>query len=368
MQKEQITDKEAICLLIEFVIGSSLILGVGGDAKNDAWISGIVGIVMAIPMFLIFSRLLSLFHGMDLYDILETVLGKILGKAVAIIYIWYSFHLGALVLRNFGEFTRTVAMPETPMITTMFCMGLVCIVGVRLGIEVLGRTTAYFIPVLFFILIVVQLLALPQFHFNYLMPIWGNGFGKIFKGGFSAFSYPFAETVVFVGVFSSLKTVSSPYRVYFIGILISGITVVLATIRNIAILGIMLGSVKFPSYSAVSSITIGDFLQRIEVTVSVVFIFGVFIKSSICLLATCRGIAKVFNLKDYRSIVIQTGLLMIYFSYIVYKNSMEMRYWAFKVYPYYAFPMQVLLPVIIWIISEIKTRKNKELYRSGYRG
>ncbi|MGE5678534.1 MAG: GerAB/ArcD/ProY family transporter [Pseudomonadota bacterium] len=359
MQKEQITDKEAIFLLIEFIIGSSLILGVGGDAKNDAWIAAIAGIIMVIPMMLIFSRLLSLFHEKDLFDILEIALGKVMGRVVALIYIWYAFHLGALVLRNFGEFTNTVAMPETPMLVTLLCMGSVCIIGVKLGVEVLGRTTAYFLPILFFILVIVQLLALPLLQYNYIKPILGNGIVPVLKGGFLAFSFPFAETVVFLGVFDSLKKPKSPFRVYFWGLLISGITIIVTTIRNIAMLGSTLGSLKFPSYAAVSSISIGDFLQRIEVTVSVVFIFGVFVKSSICLLVACKGISKILKLKNYRSIVVQTGLLMIYFSFIVYDNSMEMRYWAFKVYPYYAFPMQVILPIIIWVFAEIKVKKGK---------
>ena len=88
-----------------------------------------------------------------------------------------------------------------------------------------------------------------------------------------------------------------------------------------------------------------------------VFIFGVFIKGSICLLFVCKGIEKMFKLKDYRTIVIQTGLLMIYFSYIIYDNSMTMKYWAFKVYPIYAFPFQVILPIMIWITAEVKVRK-----------
>ena len=49
MQKEQITDKEAIYILIVFIIGSSLIIGIGGDAKNDAWISGIIATIMLFP-------------------------------------------------------------------------------------------------------------------------------------------------------------------------------------------------------------------------------------------------------------------------------------------------------------------------------
>jgi spore germination protein KB len=358
MQKELITDKEAICLVIMFVIGSSLIIGVGGDAENDAWIAIIVGIIMTIPILLVFSRILSLFQGKDLFDILNITLGKTIGKIVSILYIWYAFHLGALVLRNFGEFTNSVAMPETPMIVILLCMGLLSIIAVSLGIEVLGRTTTYFLPILFFLLAAVLLLAIPQLNLDYIKPILGNGLTPVLKGGFGAFSFPFAETVLFIGVFSSLKTKKSPFRVYFWGISIAAIIIILTTIRNISLLGNMLGSFYFPSYEAVSMINIGDVIERIEVTVAGVFIFGVFIKSSVCLLVVCKGLGKMFNLKDYRSIVIQTGLLMVYFSYTVYDNSMEMQYWAFKVYPYYAFPFQVILPIIIWISAEIKARKN----------
>lgn len=359
MQKELITDKEAICLIIIFVIGSSLIIGVGGDSKNDAWIAAIVGIIMAIPILLVYARILSLFQGKDLFDILNLVLGKIVGKIVTVIYIWYAFHLGALVLHNYGEFINTVAMPETPMIVPMLCLGLTCVYAARLGVEVLGRITTYLLPILFFILIVVQVMAIPQLNFSNLKPILGNGLGPVLKGAFSTFSFPFAETVLFMGLFSSLKMNKSPYRVYFWGIFIASLVIIITTIRNITVLGNMLGSFYFPSYEAVSMISIGDFLQRIEVTVSVVFIFAVFTKTSICLLAASKGIEKLFNLKDYRSIVIQTGLLMIYFSYFIYDNSMQMKDWAFKVYPYYAFPVQVILPVIIWIFAEIKVKKMK---------
>jgi len=357
MQKEQITDKEAICLLIVFIIGSSLIIGIGGEANNDAWIAGIVGVLMAIPMLLIFSRLLSLFQGKDLFDILYITLGTVIGKIVAILYIWYAFHLGALVLRNFGEFINTVAMPETPMFVSLFCLGLVCIIAVRLGIEVLGRITTYFLPILLFILVVVHFLAIPQLHLNYIKPILGNGLISVLKGGLLTFSFPFAETVLLIGVFGSLKTKKSPFKVCYWGISISAIVIIITTIRNTAVLGNMLDSFYFPSYAAVSRIKIGDFIQRIEVSVAFVFIFGVFIKSSICLLVACKGIGKMFNLKDYRTIVIQMGLLMIYFSYIVYDNTMMMRYWAFKVYPFYAFPLQVILPIMIWVLAEIKLKQ-----------
>ncbi|HEY9063326.1 MAG TPA: GerAB/ArcD/ProY family transporter [Pseudobacteroides sp.] len=146
-------------------------------------------------------------------------------------------------------------------------------------------------------------------------------------------------------------------EVYFYGILFAGTMIVLLTLRNITILGELLGRLYFPSYTAVSRISISDFLQRIEVSVAIVFITCVFIKVSICMYVASKGVSKIFNLNDYRSVTIQTGLLTIFFAYIMYKNIMEMKYWAFNVYQYYSFPFQVILPVIIWIIIEIKCKR-----------
>lgn len=357
MEKEFITDKEAICLLILFVIGTSLIIGIGG-INNDAWLAGIIGIILSIPVLAIYARIISLFPRKSLYDILIAVFGKIIGRIVSVFYAIYAFHLGALVLRNFGEFIKIVAMPETPLFVPIFCIGLVAVIASRLGIEVIARTSTFFLPIVFFIIVIVGLFAIPQLHVNYLKPVLGHGIKPILSGGFAAFSFPFCETVVFMCVFSSLKTKKSPFKVYKLSILIAGLTIIIVTIRNIVVLGDMLGSFYFPSYEAVSRIKIGDFLQRIEVTVSFVFFIGVLLKSSVCLLAAAKGAARLFNLKDYRTVVIQIGLLMIYFAYIVYSNSMMMKYWAFNIYPYYAFPVQVIIPIVLWIFAEVKTRNN----------
>ncbi|MDP4118495.1 MAG: endospore germination permease [Bacillota bacterium] len=357
MEKEFITDKEAICLFIVFVIGSSLVIS-GGGAKNDSWIAVIIGVAMAIPLMVIYARMISLFPGQNLYDISVTVFGKIGGSIITIIYIIYAFHLGALVLRNFGEFIKIVAMPETPMLFSLFSMGMISIIAARLGIEVMARTSTFFLPIVFAILSIVQLLAIPQFHMEYLKPILGNGIHPVLNGGFAIFSFPFCETVLFICLFSSLKSKKSSFRVYKFGILITTFLFIIVTIRNIGVLGNTLDSYYFPSYEAVRRIKIGDFLQRMEVTVSFVLFIGVLFKSSVCLLAAAKGVSKLFKLNDYRSVVIQIGLMMIYFAYIIYDNSMQMKYWALKIYPYYAFPVQVIIPVILWIFAEVKVRKS----------
>ena len=132
------------------------------------------------------------------------------------------------------------------------------------------------------------------------------------------------------------------------------------------ILGELNEALYFPSHEAVSRISIGSFLERIEVTVSLVFIASAFIKCSVCLFTACKGVSRVFNLHNYTSVVIQIGLLMIYFSYIVYKNIMDMNSWVYKIYPYYSFPFQVIIPIALWIIAEIKHRNKSATARKNY--
>lgn len=358
MRKEQLNDKEGISLLTLFVTGSTLIVGIGSEAENDAWIAGIVALLMSVPMLLVYARILSIFQGKEPFEILEATMGKILGKAAAILYVWYAFHLGSLVIRNFGEFLATVAMRETPMIVSILILTLTCIVGARSGIEVMARTAAYLLPIFMVIIVAVQLLAIPQLEPSYLKPILGKGIVPVLRGAFYAFSFPFTETVLMTGVFYALKK-KSHYKVYLSGVLIAGATIILLSARNIMILGFMRNRLFYASHTAVAMISVGEFLQRIEVTVSFTFAVGVFIKAAVCMFVACKGLSKAIGLSDYRSIVIQTGLLMAYFAFIVYENTKEMFDWAMKVYPYYAFPFQVILPLIIWVLAEIKAKKMK---------
>lgn len=357
MQNEFITGKQAICIMMMFVMGSTLILGVGGEAKNDAWLAGIAGLLMSLPMILIYSRIHTLFKDKDLFEIMELSLGKVAGKLITLVYVLYAFHLGALVLRNFGELVNTINMPETPLLVPILCLGAVCIVGVRAGIESIGRFCTVFLPIILAILLIVQLMALHHFEMENLRPILGGGIAPILQGGFSVFAFPFAETVLFLGFLNAVRT-DKPYRrLYMVSVWAAGGVIIYLTVRNIAVLGETLAMLYFPSYTAVSRVDVKDYIERIEVTVAIVFVVSAMVKGTVCLFFAGKGLAHLTGIADYRPLIIQLGLLMIYFSYTLYNNTEEMRYWAFKVYTYYAFPFQVILPVIIWIFAERKAGK-----------
>lgn len=357
MNKEVISDKQGMAIVSMFIMGSSLILSMAGKAKQDLWIASILAILASFPIVFIQARLLVLFPGKDLYDILEYIFGKILGRGISLLYVWFSFILGGLVLRAFGEFISAV-LPETPGIVPMIFIGSLCIWIIKDGLETLGRFGELFSKIMIFLLLLIMLSLIPKMDMNNFYPILFNGIKPVLKGTFQALMFPFTQIILFTTIFSSLKRKQSIYKVYFGGLLLGAIPLYIISVTNIAVLGSDIAfSSYFASYTTARLITIGNIVERVEIVIAVIFIIGGFIKVSICLLSACNGIAKVFGLKDYRFIVTSIGLLIINLSHFVHNSAMEKSRFASDIYPVYAFPFQVILPIIIWITAEIRKKK-----------
>lgn len=358
VQKEGISDRQGIALLMLFMIGSAIVVIPGLEAKKDIWIANILAALITIPVSLIYSRIISLYPGKDLYDILPIVLGKTLGKVVAALYIWFAFHLGALVIRNFGDFVSVVGLDDTPMIIPMIFLAVLCAWGVKEGINTLASISAFFGPLIVFFILSSALTLIPKMEINNIFPVLYEGIQPVLEGTFGLFSFPLAETVLFLMVFNSLKTRQSAYRIYIISIIFFSIFAVTSALVMIMVLGVDIASTSyFPSYLALRKIEIGGFLSGLEIVISLSFLIAGFIKISICILASSAGAAKVLGARDYRFIVLPVTMLMVNMAYFVYDNIKQSYHWALEIWPTYAFLFQFILPVIILIAAEVRVRR-----------
>jgi len=358
MNKETISDKQGISLVVLFIVGESSILVMGLEAEKDLWLATILAIFMSLPMMAIYSRIHYLFPDKDFFDIIELCFGRFIGKVIIALFTWYMIDLTALILRDFGNFIKTVSIRETPIIIIMMSLIILCSWAAKEGIETIGRWSKLFLPIVIVIMFTTVLLLTPSMNINNILPVLYNGAKPVVKGAFGPVSIPFIETVAFTMVFSKFKTQKSPYKIYIIGLLIGGILVSLSSLTDILVLGVDLASILYyPSYTAITRISIGEFLQRLEVLGSLVFILGGFIKVSITLLAACKGFTRVFGYNYYRFIVTPIALLILNLSYFEFDSVMSYGEWNKGIYPYYAFPFQVILPIIIWITAEIKKKR-----------
>ncbi|MEL7624296.1 MAG: endospore germination permease [Clostridiales bacterium] len=360
MKKGKVTFNQVMISIVLFNFGSSVVMGVSTSVGQEAWIPILLATLVTIPLFLIYGRILTMFPEKDIFDIMDILFGKICGKIGIALFAWYAIYLCALVLRNFSEFTQISAMPETPQLPIMILMILTTIYMARSGVRTLGK---WGIAVFFFVVFVVLftfITSIPQAKVDDLLPIGEHTRAQFAESTFQIFSFPYAETVIFLGMAGSFKKNDNPYKLLFYALAITLVVFLLVFLRNLTLLGpTMMRASYFPSYVTARIIGISDFLARIESTISSNFLFAGIVKITVCLLAASKGLASLFGLKDYRILVLPLGMFAMALCSILYKNTMEM--FAFlEYYPYFAFPFQVILPLLVWIGGELYVRKHKQ--------
>lgn len=363
MKKEVISDKQAISIMILFITGSSVVLGTAGEAKGDLWLAIVISLICALIIALVYGRILSLFPEKDFFSIVLYTFGEVFGSVICIGYIWFSFHLAALVLVNFLYFIETVGLNLTPEIVISISIMFLVVWAVKEGIEVLGRWSSLFSIVLFCLVYFTIPFLIPMMDTRNLRPFLYNGIKPVLNATLSTFTFPFAETVMFLGILTSLKCKKSYYKVYTLGILLGGAIIFSTAISEMLVLGPnRYVAYNFPAYAAVRMINIEEVITRMEIIVSAVFLIGGFVKISVCALVCCKGISRLFSFEDYRFLVTPIGILIIITAISSYSSIMEMSEWIKETWNYYALLFQVALPIIILIGGEIKVRHKDKLF------
>lgn len=367
MNKELISEKQAIALIVYFILNSTLIFPTALEAGRDLWIAIALSLAFSIVIISMYARILSIYSGKNLFDILEITFGKFIGRTISLIYIWFAIHLAAMVLRDFGEMFGTIIIPDTPQTIILLVISILTVWSVKEGIELLGRLSIETISFMLILLFSIVLILIPKIQINNIRPILENGSGPVIKGMLSAFAFPFGEIVIFTMILDSLNNKKKIYRVYLLGLIIGGAIIFITELNNLLIIGIeAYSSMYFPVYTVVRRAEIGNAFERIEMVGSIIVVLAGFIKIAVCTLGASKGIAKVFGYKNYRFLVTPITLLITNLAYIQFTGLIELSIWTSKYWTYYALVFQIILPIIIWIGVEIKGRSIKS--NGGARG
>lgn len=360
MRADAMTPKQAIIVLMFFTVGSSLDVGLNSASRQDAWLAIVIGLLLAIPLIWAFARLLSLYPGQSLYDIILDVFGRVAGRIVLLLFLLHIIMVGALILRNFADFLLVVTLPETPEFVFFLFMFALCVWMVKSGMGAFGRWAKFVLPLVLFVEAFMFLISVKDMDFDNLKPVMGSNFNTLLGSSFLLFSLPFTETVIVAFLFGRIRPAGNPYFIYGVGVSAGALILLAATLANILLLGgAALGKFYFPSYRSASIVTLGDFFNRVEVLVGMFFMLTGFAKICVCMFAAAEGFSKLLNKQECRDMAIPAALLMLVLAQILFSNTFELYTWLQTVFPYYALPFQVALPLITLAGAEIKTKIRK---------
>ena len=342
-----------------------MILGGLTKAGRDSWLCLLFSQAAAVPVLLAEARLLNLYPGKDLFGILEAVFGRTVGKIATALLVWYAVQLCAMALRTYSEFVEIVAMPETPELPLLILLLLVGVYLAKCGIGVLGKWSVGVICFAIFILLLTSLLLFNQMDFRNVLPVLDNDAQTLLLSTYGQFSMPLGESVLILSIADCLPEKPRSGRLLFGGSVLATLILFWMMLRNLTALGPALMQLEyFPSYGAARIIHVSDFLARIEGTISTNFIlFGV-TRITVCLLAASRGIDSLFGLKGRGTMILPAALVSLALSVVLADSVMELVRFR-DVYPLYAVPFQVVIPLAAWVCGEIRAARRRPRRPAG---
>lgn len=361
MEKAKISAVQLFVLMLLFELGSSLLVPLAIEAKQDAWLAILFGMTGGCFLFLIYYALYRYYPDSLPTTYVQSIVGKPFGRVLAFLYIIYFAYLAARVLRDFGEMLLTFAYQETPLFIVNALLIITVIYTVRKGIEVLARAGEilflfmYVLAVTGFILVIVS----GSVDLNNLKPVLEKGILPVVRVAWSQTIYfPFGEIIVFAMILPYLQHSKKAKITGLCALGLSGINLAIVMIVNITVSGVdLVLSSQFPLLNTIQIIQVAEFLERLDVFFMIALVIGGFFKIGLLIYAIVIGTADLLNIKEPSLLAYPIGVIILFLSITIARSFSEHVQEGLQVVPLLLhLPFQVLLPLLLLIVAFFRNR------------
>lgn len=364
LEKGKINPGQFQILVITFTIGTAILHApslLAKAAKQDAWIASALAVFTSLLFLYLYNQLVSLHPSVAFVEMNEIIFGKWLGKITSLLFLFYVFHILGGGFRGIGDFFATQVMIETPPFIIITMVVLTSLVGVRLGLEVISRTALTFFPWIVILLLMLFLLLIPELKFENVQPILEGGPKPVLKGAYIDLSMPYLQLAILLMIAPFVTENSNMKKAFYKGILIGGTILTILVMYSILILGAdSTARQSYATYVLGKKISIGDFLERIEVIVAIIWILTIYFKLTISYYVLAIGCAQVFGLRNYKILTFPLALLIITFSIFMHRDVVHVSNYIAKGLPPYSITICFFLPLLVYVIGKIQKKRSIE--------
>ncbi|KPN97240.1 endospore germination permease [Lysinibacillus sp. ZYM-1] len=364
MEKEIISSRQFTIITFLLSIGTAILIvpsSIASSSKQDAWIAASIGVVLSLLVVKLFLTLGDQTPTLNFIEANEKLLGRFFGKITVVGFLSLTLFAGGELLYFIGAFMKTEVMPETPTLAFALLFIIIIMYATYLGLENFARSAEILFPmfVLIFIFFVVSIT--PQIKFENIQPIMEASKTSILYSIIRFISvFSFSLVMLLMIYPASVNVQQSSKKGFYIGMLLGGFVLVTLITLSILVLGpANTASRTFPSYALAQRISIGNFLQRIEIIMAFMWIVSIFIRTFMYFYTTVVGIAQIMKLKDHRPLILPMGIIMVGLSQIVHPDIVHSNIYNDEIWPIYAFVCTILLPILLLIVAVIRNRKSQ---------
>ena len=384
LEKRSITRREFILTIFCFMHGTVLRSGfIISITRQDSWIMAITGFLLSLLIIATYSALMKRFPGSNLVEINEIVFGRILGKTISSLYLFFFISLAALNTRDVGNFVVSYTMPETPIEIVSLLFLICCIYAIKKGISNIFHLSIVAFTITFIAMLINSLLIVKDANFEFLAPLLRSAPQKYVQGTVSLAAVPMGEVLVFTMLTPMLKNTEKIGRPLFFGILLSTLVMIVVMLRDIVTLGPLVSVVSLPTFESIRYVSLSDILTRLESIYSIVLTMLYIFKVTLLLYAALLTVNQILAGKEREKtgvmeekhqsqpkktdttpplLLLLTAFVWFY-SHFVFESVVENMNWAATTAPFFSLTFEFFLPALTLFIAGIrKLDRKKEAY------
>jgi spore germination protein KB len=352
MEKVRISNIQLALLTLAFLYGNTPIANNSLGAKNDAWLAALLSFCVGTILITIQLYISKLNKGKNLVDILETCFGRIFGKLIGILYIFHFLHIAALNTRGFGEFMKIVDYPQVPIYILIGLLVVIVTYIVRGGLEVSGRLSEIFVPLIPIMILILVLSTVTQMQdFSAFQPVLFE-IAPVIKAAAGNVSIVYGDFIVFLMILPYTNNEKGRFKAVYITLIVLGLSFLIIAMSATLLIGSELFDVfPYPSHVAAQMLPV----ISIAPLVDIMLLLGGGLKIVIHLYVAVKMTAEIFGIDNDTPLVSAFAVFVFVCSYWVFKDAVEGAKWLSSIsVMVYVFPFQTLIPVVMLLISVIR--------------
>lgn len=298
-----------------FIFASSLLTGnLYYFARQDSWLCVILALVPGLGIVWIYGTLAKKYPGQDLVQISQAVFGKIPGKAVAALYLFYFLSLSFFNTQDLGHFVGEAMLPSTPAVLVYIMFIITCAWAIRKGPPNMTRYALLLVAAAFALILLNAVLLVNKFDFKRLLPALTMPVADYLLGVHGVTMLPYCEIFAFMMFTPYLSKPEKIGRALRDGLLIGAGLLMFIVLRDIVVLGELTAVITQPTFATIQMIDIGGILTRLEVIYANILMILFFLKVSVVYYAAVSCVRGIFGTAAYEPYIHIIGALIVIYA------------------------------------------------------
>lgn len=365
MNLERITSSQFRMLVVYSTCSTSILsmpLILGSMSGRDSWWIVAIGTLLGAPIIFMLLTLARWYPKSTFFQISQAIVGKKLGLLCALAFTALPLLTVSTKLHYSTVFIKTHLLVDTPTVIIVgLCMSVVAM-ACMLGVEAFART-AELTTLLFFVpLVLLLVMKWPDADLGAVLPILRGEHASYVSATLFYISITACNSLILLSIYpGQISNKRKAERAFWQGFLIACLILLLVTILCITVLGpeLMIAT-YFPMFSLSQRVSFGDFAQRVEALLTIIWFITIYFKITLYLYATVQGFNFILKIKKSKALVFPLAFLFLFIPLQAFDNTATD-------YDFYVGPAMWLsiiigglLPAVLFLIGIIKRKKKNQ--------